>query len=166
MTKIHSRHLNAVGAYHFGNQSINGKRMLRDNNVIAVIHKHPHDKIQNIAGTITQSDLLRFDTEFFTQGFFQLKTGSIRIQSYVLQRRLNGGQRLRPRTHRVFVTCEFNDISFIETQLTGQLINRLARLIRTQCLNTRYCQLQKIDCHVLPRYSPQGRMRCQSTALG
>ena len=49
MTEVFCRYSNTIGTYRTRDQAVYSKRVLRYDNVVTVIHKHPDNKIENIA---------------------------------------------------------------------------------------------------------------------
>src|SRR5690606_19572223 len=67
VAKVFRRYINAFGTNHFGHQTINSEGVLRSHHVVAVVHKNPGNKIEDIAGAVAQYNLLRLNAELVTQ---------------------------------------------------------------------------------------------------
>src|SRR5690606_18513052 len=109
-------------------------------------------------GAVTQSDLLRPETETLGQLGLELKTAAIGVAAQLGQLGSNRFKHAGIGAQRILVAGKLDDPRRVDTQLAGQFINRFSGDVGRQFLHARYSQGKEITGH---NYKPQASSRKQ-----
>ena len=148
MPPVLGRYNFCLRAYGLGHNRIHRKCMLTEHGIQARRQVGPRYQLQNVVGAVTQRHLIKLHAATLSQQALEGKTVAIRITRQFGQLVTNGLQRLRARTHRIFIAGQFDDGCRVYAQLSRQFVHRLARDVRRKLLYARLRQGEKITAHV------------------
>ena len=124
------RHRHTPGTDGLCYQGVDSERVLGENHFGICIGETTGNDFQYIVGAVTKGNLIHPDVQTLRKRLLQVESVAIGIQTKLGEGLPRGRQRFFARPQRVFVARQLDDLCRIEAKLTGQLFNRLARLIR------------------------------------
>ena len=92
-----------------GNNGVDGKTILGDDNIGVGTKQCVGDKLNDFIGAITENDLARINTEFVGHLLPQIKSIPVGVKVRLFGCRLHGLHGLWRRAQRVFVGSQFDD---------------------------------------------------------
>src|SRR5690606_25171318 len=161
VTVIDGGHHAAFRTYRLGTNRIGREGMGAEDRIAARRQPAPCNQIDDVVGAVTQSDLLRPETETLGQLGLELKTAAIGVAAQLGQLGSNRFKHAGIGAQRILVAGKLDDPRRVDTQLAGQFINRFSGDVGRQFLHAWYSQGEEITGH---SYKPQASSRKQKTS--
>ena len=129
---IFRRHDDEFRAEQGGHDGINGKAILRHDDLRAGREQRVPDHFDDFIGAVAEDEVGRRHAEFGGELLFQVKRIAVGVKVHLLERLAHGGEAQTRRAERVFVRRELDDAVGVQTEFARDFFNRAAGLINRQ----------------------------------